>query len=119
MQTLHYASTAFMLAATVSGFLFGSSLPARVSSVLHPMIVTGLSANAGGALLGSVTGAGYTATVQGYLTKVQGPLACCAVLSCAHMVAPRWAACPELALGDCAAPQCGCGRVAAGASSAC
>ena len=68
---MHNASTAFMLSATVLGFLLGSALPARVTQLLNPMISTAVSANAAAAVLGSVTGAGYRASLRGFITKAR------------------------------------------------
>ena len=59
----------FMLASTVLGYLGGVSLPARVRSVAHPVIVCAAAANAGAAVLGAATGAGYDAMLAAYLTK--------------------------------------------------
>lgn len=66
------AASAFMLAATVLGYLGGVSLPARVRVVAHPVIVCAAAANAGAALLGALTGAGYEAVLGSYLTKGVG-----------------------------------------------
>ena len=59
-----------MMAATVSGYLLGTSLPGQITQLLHPMITTAVFANGGAALLGRMTGAGYTGAMKGYLTKV-------------------------------------------------
>ena len=68
-QALHWSCVAFMMSATVSGFLLGSSLPSRVTQLLHPMITTAVCANCGAALLGHLTGAGYVGTLHSYLSK--------------------------------------------------
>jgi len=66
------AGSAFMLSSTVLGYLAGVSLPPAVRSVAHPVIVCAALANAGAALLGRVTGAGYEAVLASYLTKGAG-----------------------------------------------
>ncbi len=45
-------------------------MPRRMQAVVHPLLVCGAAPNAGAALHGLLTGAGYWATLQGYLTKV-------------------------------------------------
>lgn len=68
-QTIQHASTAFMLAATVGGYLIGCSFPAKVTQLLHPMITTAVLANVSAVILGSVTGAGFQNTLRSFLTK--------------------------------------------------
>ena len=70
-QALHWSCVAFMMSATVSGFLLGASLPSRVTQLLHPMITTAVCANCGAALLGHLTGAGYVGTLHSYLSKAR------------------------------------------------
>lgn len=65
----HAAGAAFMLSATVCGFLAGSATPAVVQKVLHPLITTGLVANGAAWLLGLCSGAGYDSVLRAYLTK--------------------------------------------------
>ena len=60
----------FLLATTVLGYMGGMSLPKQLHRVVHPVIVCGAAPNVGAALWGTVTGDGYWATLQGYLTKV-------------------------------------------------
>ena len=71
-QFTHYASSVYMLAATVGGYLIGCALPTRLTKLLHPMITTAVAANVAAVLLGSLTGAGFQASLRGYLTKVGG-----------------------------------------------
>ena len=61
---------AFLLAATVLGFLAGSALPPAAVRVAHPLVVCAAAANLGAAALGALTGAGYLATLRTFLTKV-------------------------------------------------
>ncbi|KAL4419303.1 hypothetical protein ABPG77_001635 [Micractinium sp. CCAP 211/92] len=63
----------FQLAVTVLGYLAGLAMPRRMQAVVHPLLVCGAAPNAGAALHGLLTGAGYWATLQGYLTKGLGP----------------------------------------------
>ena len=74
-----YMSFPCLLAATLEGTLLGSLLPAPANKILHPIIVTCLAVNAGAAVFGAATGAGYYSTLQSYLTKVSTP---CLVLGC-------------------------------------
>ena len=71
-QFTHYASSVYLLASTVGGYLVGCALPTRLTKLLHPMITTAFAANISTVLLGSLTGAGFQATLRGYLTKVWG-----------------------------------------------
>lgn len=74
-----YMSFPCLLAATLEGTLLGSLLPAPANKILHPIIVTGLSVNAGAAVFGAATGMGYHSVLQGYLTKVR-----CSSLTALH-----------------------------------
>ncbi len=65
----HLAVGAFMLSATIVGFLAGSATPAGVQKVLHPLIACALFANAAAALAGAMTGAGWEGVLRAYLTK--------------------------------------------------
>ncbi|KAL4440550.1 hypothetical protein ABPG75_003551 [Micractinium tetrahymenae] len=67
----------FQLAVTILGHLAGQALPRRVQAVVHPILVCGAAPNAGAALHGLLTGAGYWVTLQGYLTKGHGPARAC------------------------------------------
>ena len=71
-----YMAFPCLLAATLEGTLLGSLLPAPANKILHPIIVTGLSVNAGAAVYGAATGIGYQSVLQSYLTKV-----CCCSLA--------------------------------------
>ncbi|KAG0560853.1 hypothetical protein M758_9G019100 [Ceratodon purpureus] len=62
----------FLLAATVVGYLVGTSLPAAVKKVFHPIITCALTADLGAYALGMATGKGFEATLGGYLTKNSG-----------------------------------------------
>jgi putative effector of murein hydrolase len=66
------AAQAFLLAATVGGFLAGSAAPAALQRAVHPLITCALAANAAAALLGAVSGAGWEGTLRLYLTKGHG-----------------------------------------------
>jgi putative effector of murein hydrolase LrgA (UPF0299 family) len=50
------AGVVFLLSSTVLGYLWGSSLPAVLQRVIHPMVMCAGAANAATALLGVVTG---------------------------------------------------------------
>lgn len=63
------AGHTFMLSATVGGFLAGSAAPPAAQRIVHPLIACALAANAGAALLGAVTGAGWEGVLTAYLTK--------------------------------------------------
>ena len=78
---LWLAASAFLLAATVLGFLAGQALPPRPRTFFQPMVVAALAANAGCAALGVLPGfrgggggglaEGYWRLLGLYLTKVQ------------------------------------------------
>jgi len=68
-QAAQLAGHLFMLSATVSGFLAGSAAPGAVQRVIHPLIACAMAANAGAAVLGAVTGAGWQGVLSAYLTK--------------------------------------------------
>lgn len=65
-----YVTFPCLLAATMEGALLGSLLPAPANRILHPIIVTALAINGAAAGFGLLTGLGYQATLQSYLTKV-------------------------------------------------
>ena len=69
-----YMTFPCLLAATMEGALLGSLLPAPANRILHPIIVTALAINGTAAGFGLLTGVGYQATLQSYLTKVPVPL---------------------------------------------
>ena len=69
------ASVPFFISATVGGYLFGSALPAKVRTFLHPILTTALVAQAAAFLYGSVTGVGFFGALQVYLSKGAGPIA--------------------------------------------
>lgn len=46
-------------------------MPRHLQAIVHPILVCGAAPNAGAALHGLLTGAGYWATLQGYLTKAR------------------------------------------------
>ena len=71
-EAARMAGHAFMLSATVGGFLAGSAAPAAAQKVVHPLIACALAANAGAAVLGAVTGAGWEGVLTAYLTKGKG-----------------------------------------------
>ncbi|KAK9807442.1 hypothetical protein WJX73_007719 [Symbiochloris irregularis] len=68
-QVTRYASSSYMLASTVGGYLIGCALPAKLTAFLHPMITTACLANFSALLMGTLTGAGYETTLRGFLTK--------------------------------------------------
>lgn len=68
--TAQWSSFPLLLSATVLGYLGGVALPARVQQVVHPILVCGAAPNAAAALQGLLTGAGYWATLHGYVTQV-------------------------------------------------
>ena len=68
-EAARLAGSAFMLACTVGGFLAGTAAPAGVQKLVHPLIACALAANAGAAVLGSVSGAGWEGVLGAYLTK--------------------------------------------------
>lgn len=70
--TARYTASPFLLAAAVLGYMAGMALPPRVQLVVHPILVSGAAPNAGAALHGLLTGAGYWATLQGFVTRVGG-----------------------------------------------
>ena len=68
-------ATAFGLATTAGGLLFGSMAPPKIKRYLpHPVVTTALCANLGCLILGAVTGAGYLGALGGYLTKRAGAM---------------------------------------------
>lgn len=77
VQVTRHASSLCLLAATVGGYLAGSALPPRVTQLLHPMITTALVANLSAWVMGLVTGAGFQATLKGYLTKARTSTSLC------------------------------------------
>lgn len=81
-----YMSFPCLLAATLEGTLLGSLLPPSVNKILHPIIVTCLSVNAGAALFGAATGMGWHSALQSYMTKVSNEV-CSAkmILTCGSM----------------------------------
>ncbi|PRW39064.1 plastidal glycolate glycerate translocator chloroplastic [Chlorella sorokiniana] len=70
--TARYTAFPFLLAAAVLGYMAGMALPPKVQLVVHPILVCGAAPNAGAALLGLLTGAGYWGTLQGFVTRGQG-----------------------------------------------
>ena len=66
------AATGFLVAATVLGYMTGTKLPGAVKAALHPILTCALCANAGSAVVGAVTGAGYEGGLRLYLTKGAG-----------------------------------------------
>ncbi|KAI7841491.1 hypothetical protein COHA_004884 [Chlorella ohadii] len=70
--TGRYTAFPFLLAAAVLGYMVGMALPARVQLVVHPILVCGATPNAGAALHGLLTRAGYWATLQGFVTRGRG-----------------------------------------------
>ena len=60
---------AFLLAATICGFLAGTALPPKVQKVMHPLFACALVANAAAAAAGQVTGLGHFGALAAYLTK--------------------------------------------------
>ncbi|KAG0559925.1 hypothetical protein KC19_10G139600 [Ceratodon purpureus] len=62
----------FLLAATVVGYLMGTSLPEKATNVFHPVLAIVLSAELGAYALGIATGKGFEATLGEYLTKSTG-----------------------------------------------
>eukprot|EP00976_Prorocentrum_cordatum_P046536 940369-Prorocentrum_minimum.AAC.1 len=61
----------FMVAAVVSGFLVGTSLPAGVKKLFHPLITCFVIADLCAVLFGAVSGLGTDAVLKGFLTKGQ------------------------------------------------
>lgn len=70
--TGQYTAFPFLLAAAVLGYMAGMALPPGVQMVVHPILVCGAAPNAGAALHGLLTGSGYWATLQGFVTRVGG-----------------------------------------------
>ena len=66
------ATSGFMLAATVLGYLGGVSAPPPFRAAVHPVVACAAAANAAAAMLGAVTGSGYGATLGAYLTNGVG-----------------------------------------------
>lgn len=113
--TARYTASPFLLAAAVLGYMAGMALPPRVQLVVHPILVSGAAPNAGAALHGLLTGAGYWATLQGFVTRVgwagagwgrgcvplprAGRLAGCYLIVCLTWPCPQQ---PSLAYGSCA-----------------
>jgi len=68
-------ASAFMLSATVGGHLLGSSAPAGVRAVLHPVLTMALTAVAGAQVLAAVApGASFDGVLGAYLAKGAGPM---------------------------------------------
>ena len=68
----HLTSTcvqAFMLSATVLGFLVGSSATPGVKNVLHPLITCAAAANAAAYVAGALSGVGWESVLRAFLTK--------------------------------------------------
>lgn len=62
----------FLLAATVVGYLVGTSFPEAAKKVFHPIIVCAVTADIGAYALGMATGKGFEPTLGAYLTKSAG-----------------------------------------------
>jgi hypothetical protein len=62
----------FLLAATVVGYLMGTSLPEKATNVFHPILAIVLSAELGVYALSMATGKGFEATLGDYMTKSAG-----------------------------------------------
>jgi len=75
VEALPAVAAAFMLSATVFGFLLAAALPPRVQRLLHPLLACAAVANAAAAAAGTARdGAlgGYAPVLQAYLTKGAG-----------------------------------------------
>ena len=70
--TGQYTAFPFLVAAAFLGYMAGMALPPGVQLVVHPILVCGAAPNAGAALHGLLTGSGYWATLQGFVTRVGG-----------------------------------------------
>eukprot|EP00197_Chlamydomonas_leiostraca_P003092 CAMPEP_0202869602 /NCGR_PEP_ID=MMETSP1391-20130828/12544_1 /ASSEMBLY_ACC=CAM_ASM_000867 /TAXON_ID=1034604 /ORGANISM="Chlamydomonas leiostraca, Strain SAG 11-49" /LENGTH=506 /DNA_ID=CAMNT_0049549939 /DNA_START=116 /DNA_END=1636 /DNA_ORIENTATION=- len=63
------AALPFNTAMTLLGFLAGNAMPKVVQSVLHPVVMTALVANAGAALHGKLMGISYAGAQKVYYSK--------------------------------------------------
>ncbi|XP_002982386.2 plastidal glycolate/glycerate translocator 1, chloroplastic isoform X1 [Selaginella moellendorffii] len=59
----------FLLAATVLGYMLGSSFPADLKKVLHPIVCCAIAADLAAFLLGLFTQRGFESILGAYLTK--------------------------------------------------
>jgi putative effector of murein hydrolase/putative effector of murein hydrolase LrgA (UPF0299 family) len=63
------SASPFLLAATVVGYVLGTSLPPAVKNWFHPMVACILTADLAAYVLGIATGKGFEVTLGEYMTK--------------------------------------------------
>jgi putative effector of murein hydrolase len=59
------------LSSTMVGYILGMALPENVKRVFHPIIACAAGPNCVAAVVGTVTGAGYSSTLETFLTRGQ------------------------------------------------
>ncbi len=64
-------AAAFMLSATVLGYIGGAALPPRVQTYCHPVLICGLAGNAAAAALGQARRQRHVDVLHDYISEVE------------------------------------------------